>query len=147
MADVRAQRVDLPLLAVQRQDVVAPARVRPEALVEGAVQLLPLALEPLRERPVAPDLARELGHSQLRVVDVALHFCGRDRRGGNRAVMESMRIARVLPGLVREAARTATLVFEEAVAVPVPVLVDPGERAHSRIPQLANKRRAVGPPP
>src|SRR6185295_3320910 len=71
VADVRAERVDLPLLPVEREHVVAAARVRPEALVEGSLQLLRLALEPLRERPVTPDLARQLGGAQLRVVDVA----------------------------------------------------------------------------
>src|SRR4029077_12576880 len=60
VADVRAERVDLPLLPVEREHVVAAARVGPEAFGAGSLLLLRLALEPLRERPVAPDLARQL---------------------------------------------------------------------------------------
>src|SRR5205823_13281880 len=80
VADVRAERVDLPLLAVQGEHVVAAARVGPEALVEGAAQLLGLLLEPLGERTVAPDLAGQLGGAHLRVVDVALDLARSDRR-------------------------------------------------------------------
>ena len=80
VADVRAERVDAPLLAVERERVVAAAVLDPERLVEAAPQLGRLRLEPGGERIVAPDGARELGDPQLRVVDVALHLGRRDRR-------------------------------------------------------------------
>src|SRR5207244_6080113 len=110
-------------------------------------ELVGLVLEPRGERAGAPDLARERGHAQLRVVDVALHLAGRDRRGGERPVVEALRVARVFPGLVLEPARSSALVLDEAVAVAVAVLVDPGERPHGRVPQLANKFRVVRPAP
>ena len=65
--------------------------------------------EPVGELAVAPDLARELGHAPLRVVDVALHLARRDRRLGDPAVGEALRVARVLPRLVVEPAVAAPL--------------------------------------
>src|SRR5205085_8787745 len=130
-----------------REDVVAAARILPEALVEGAMELLRLSLEPLRERTVAPDLARELGHPPLRVVDVALHLARSDRRVGDRAVVESLRVTGVLPRLVFEPVRGAALVLDEAVPVAVAVLVDPAERPERRLLQRAHERRVVRPAP
>jgi hypothetical protein len=59
VAHVRRARVDGPLLTVERERVEA-APVNPERLVETRPQLVRLTLEPLRERLVAPDFAREL---------------------------------------------------------------------------------------
>ena len=80
VADVRAERVDLPLVAVEREHVEAAALVGPERLVEAVAELVGLAVEPLGELALAPDLPGELGHALLRVVDVSLHLDGRDRR-------------------------------------------------------------------
>src|SRR4029079_8192056 len=87
VADVRAERVDLPLLAVEREHVVAPAAFGPELLVESAPQFLGVALEPVGERAVAPDLAGHLGRAALGVVDVPLHLARRDRPACERAVV------------------------------------------------------------
>src|SRR5439155_13130634 len=98
----------------------------PEGLVEARPQRVRLVLEPRGQLAVAPDLARELGHAPLRVVDVALHLAGRDRRLGDPAVGKALRVAGVLPRLDVEPARAALLELDEPVAVAVAVLVDPG---------------------
>ena len=103
-------------------------------------QLGGLALQPLGERRVRPHRARQLGQPQLRVVDVALHLGRRDRRPRERAVVEALRVAGVLPRLVLEAARRAPLVLDEPVAVAVAVLVDPARAP--RAPARAAARRA-----
>src|SRR4029453_19551537 len=87
-------------------------------------------------RAVAPDLAGHLGRAALRVVDVPLHFAWRDRPACDRAVVEALGVARVLPGLVLEPALGSPLVLDEAVAVAVTVLVDPRERSHRGLLQL-----------
>jgi hypothetical protein len=61
--------------------------------------------------------------------------------------VEALGVARVLPGLILEPARCAALVLDEAVAVPVAVLVDPGERLQRRVPERAHERGVVGPAP
>ena len=132
---------------VQREHVVAAALVRPEALVERALELGGVLLEPVGERAIAPDLARELGRAELRVVDVALDLARRDRRLRQRPVVKALGVARVLPRLVREPARRPALVLDEPVAVAVAVLVDPPERAQRGLLELAHQRRVVGPAP
>src|SRR5207237_7518137 len=72
VAVVRAERVDLLLVAVERERVIAAPPVDPVGPVEALLKLARLALEPIRELAVAPDLAGELGGPKLRVVDVAL---------------------------------------------------------------------------
>ncbi|HZT90402.1 MAG TPA: hypothetical protein VFA05_00010 [Gaiellaceae bacterium] len=101
MAHVRGDGVDRALVAVEAERVEA---VDPERIVEAAPQLRRIPLEPVREQVVAPHLARELGEPQLRVVDVALHLDGRDRRLGQRPVVEHHRAVRVLPRLVPDPA-------------------------------------------
>src|SRR5262249_19816576 len=147
VTDVRAERVDALLLPVERERVVAAALLDPVGGVESVPQLLRLPLEPLRERGVAPHLPRELGRPPLRVVHVPLYLARRDRRRGEAAVMEALRVARVLPGLVREPARRPPLVLHEAVAVAVAKLVDPPERTQSWLLQPADERRVVRPAP
>ena len=119
----------------------------PERLVETRAQLCRLALEPLGELRVVPRLARDLGEPELRVVDVALHLARRDRRRREAAVVEALRVARVLPRLVLEPARGAPLVLDEAVAVAVAVLVDPAQRGERRLAQLTHERVVVRPTP
>ena len=94
----------LPLVGVERERVVAAALLAPEGLVEALPQLVGLRLEPLGQLALAPHVARQLGQPPLRVVDVALHLAGSDRRLGQPAVVEELRVAGVLPGLVDEAA-------------------------------------------
>jgi hypothetical protein len=124
MADVRTQRVDLLLLAVERERIVAALAV-PERLVERLAQPLRAPLEPVGERWVVPALARESRRAPKRVVGVALDLAGRDRRLGTRPVGEQDRVPRVLPALVVEPAGRAPAVLEEAVAVEVALLLDP----------------------
>jgi hypothetical protein len=79
VAHVRGHRVDPALVAVEPDDVVAVALVRPEVLLEPPVELAGLELEPLGELVVADDLPRELGDAALGVEDVALDLRRRDR--------------------------------------------------------------------
>src|SRR5205085_8121945 len=67
VADVGAERVDLALVAVERERVEAAAVVDPEGLVEAASQLFGLALQPRRELAITPHLARELGDAAFGV--------------------------------------------------------------------------------
>jgi hypothetical protein len=89
--EVRGERVERPLVVVEPQGVEA-ALVEPERLVEAPAQRGGLLLEPPGGRFVAPDLAGDLRHAQLRVVHVALHLHRRDRRLGQRAVVEGHRV-------------------------------------------------------
>ena len=97
MADVRAHRVDRPLVTIQRERVVAAAVLDPERLVEARLQRLRVPLEPGGELGITPHLARQLGRPALRVVHVPLHLARRDRRRRPTAVAESLRVPRVLP--------------------------------------------------
>jgi hypothetical protein len=103
--------------------------------------------ESTREPLVAPDLARDLGETALRVVDVPLHLHRRDRSFGERAVVEALRVAGVLPRLVREPGVDHPAVLDEAVPVAIAVAVDPLEREECRLAQALRERRVVGPPP
>ena len=147
MTHVRAARVDLALLPVERECVEASALVDPERLVEARSELVGLTLEPLGQRLVAPDLARELGEAALRVVDVALHLDRGDRCLGEPAVLEALRVAGVLPRLVREPGVDHAAVLDEAVAVAVAVAVDPFEREERGLAQPARERGIVRPAP
>src|SRR5262249_44181951 len=64
--DVRRQRVDLTLVAVQRERVM-PAPFHPEVAVEPALEVGGVPLEPVSSLVVAPHLAHEPGCSQPRV--------------------------------------------------------------------------------
>src|SRR2546430_17710385 len=111
--------MDLALPGAGAEWVVPAALLDPERLVEPRPQLLRLSFQPDRELAVAPHVARKLGDAPLRVVDVALHLTGRNRHFREAAVVEALRIPRVLPRLVVEAALGATFVLDETVAVPV----------------------------
>src|SRR6266508_4427275 len=90
---------------------------------------------------------RELRRPPLSVVDVPLHFAGRDRSLRQAPVVEELRVSGVLPRLVDEPTLGTALVLDEAVAVEVAVLVDPGEGAQGRLAQPAHERGVVGPAP
>ena len=147
MADVRAERVDLPLVAVERQRVVAAALLDPEGLVEAVTQLGCLALEAIGELAVTPYVTRDIDEPSFRVVHVTLHLAWSDRRLCQRAVVKALRIPRVLPGLVVEPTLGPALVLDEPVAVAVSVLVDPFEREQRRLFQVTDKGSVVGPAP
>jgi len=81
VADVRAQRVDLVAVRVQRECEVAVG-LDPEVAVEAALEVGRLLLELVGELRIVPDLAREPGAASLRVVGVALQLAGRAREAG-----------------------------------------------------------------
>ncbi len=118
----------------------------PERRVEPLAQRRRLSLQALRERGVAPDGARQLGGSQLRVVDVALHLGRRDRSARDRPVMEELRVVRVLPGLVLDPAVVSPFELDEAVAVAVGAL-DPVERPDRVAAKLVDQGVVAGPAP
>src|SRR5207245_8991015 len=90
--DVRAERIDAPLLAVERKRVVAAALVAPERLVEPALELVRLGVEPVSELAVTPHLACQVRDPPLRVVDVPLNLARRARRLRNRAVVNALAV-------------------------------------------------------
>ena len=61
--------------------------------------------------------------------------------------MEALRVPRVLPRLHLEPVLRAPLELDEAVAVAVAPLVDPGERGERRLLELVRERRVVRPAP
>src|SRR5262249_36545133 len=129
MSDVRAKRVDRPLITVEREcvDEVAVS-LAPECSVESVLELCRFALEAIGERTVAPHFTRELGRPDLGVVDVPLHLCRSDRAGCRGAVCERNRFVRVLPALVERPNLRSAAVLDEAVAVVIAVTVDPLQR-------------------
>src|SRR5262249_30351981 len=145
MADVRAHRVDLALLGVQGERVVASALLAPEGLVELPLQLASFRVEPRREVAVAPDVAGELGDPPLRVIDVSLHLARGDGRLRDGAVVEALRVVRVLPRLDLEPVLRSSVELDEAVAVEVAVLVDPTQRGQRGLLEVPCERDVVGP--
>ena len=81
VAVVRGQRVDLVALRVEREGEVLAVR-DPEVAVEAALEVGGLLLEPVGERRVLPDEARQAGAAHLRVVGVALELARRAREAG-----------------------------------------------------------------
>jgi hypothetical protein len=63
--DVRRQRVDAPLFAVERERVVTAAILAPVRLRRTRAELVGLASSRSRELALAPDLARELGDARF----------------------------------------------------------------------------------
>src|SRR5512133_4233391 len=119
VADVRAERVDLLLVAVEREHVEAAPLLVPERLVEARAELVRLTVQAFPELTLPPALTGKLGQAALRFVDVALNLDGRDRWGRQRSVGEALRVPRVLPGLVVQARLSALLVLDETVTIAV----------------------------
>ena len=126
MAHVRRERVDGPLLVVERHRVPASV-VEPEVAVERGLEVGRLLAVALRRLLVA-HLNSEVVAREVRAVDVALHLAQGDRRLGQIAVGKAHRVPRVLPALVGEAAVGRPLVLDVAVAVTVAELLDPLDR-------------------
>ena len=93
---------------------------------------------------VAP-VAGQVGHRSAGGEDVALDLGERDRRLGGRAVHVPDRIARILPALVEQAEPRAPLVLDEAVAVEVAGVVDPGQGREGVRPQAVEQRVVARP--
>src|SRR5438132_8529732 len=135
MADVGGQRVDLPLLGVERERVVPPA-LDPEVAIEAAPELSRVALQPARRLLVVPHLAQQASRSEPRVVGVALQLTGADRGLGLPAVREENRVVRVLPAVVvdRTLRIRSLVVLDVAVTVAVCGPFEPAER-RARLPR------------
>jgi hypothetical protein len=128
---VGRESVDLTLLPVQRQDVVASLLV-PEVAVEALTELRGLVLEPCGERRIAPHFPGEPGRPVPRVVCIALKLAGCDRRLRDGSVREQNRIPRVLPTMVVETTRRPGAILEVAVAVRITRSLDPPQCGTSR---------------
>src|SRR5204863_3874208 len=128
MARIRGDRIDRAFLSVECEHVVAEL-VAPEVAVEPLAELLRLSFQVGRELLVPPDFASQPSSAHVRVVGIPLDLGGRDRRLRGAAVRELNPGVGVLPAVVLESLRRAALVFEVAVAIEIPFLVDPTERA------------------
>ena len=113
-------RASLRLLSVEGERVVAPALVVDPYASSKRVRSSAASASSRSASSLAPDLARELRQPDLRLVHVALHLDRGDRRLRVAAVVEALRVARVLPRLVVEPAVGARAVLDEAVVVASP---------------------------
>ena len=77
---------------------------------------------------VAVDRPRSAAPARQAAYSVPLDFAQGDRTHRQRSVLVHHRIVGVLPALVNETGRRATLVLDEAVTIAVAVPVDPAER-------------------
>ena len=147
--DVRGERVDAPLLAVERERVEAAALLDPERLVERASRARP---------PRARAGRRARGRATPSRAISAMRRSSRRRRSPAPRTARSAPVAmrpswkrcesaRVLPRLHLEPVRRAPLELDEAVAVAVAPLVDPAQRRERRLLQLVGERRVVRPAP
>ena len=139
VADVGRERVDLPLLAVQREREAAALR-EPEVAVEA--RLAPPL--PVRAARPAPRRPRSRARAARSAAWRRTRSPGSRRRraAAARACRRANddRVPRVLPALVLEAGLgVAPLVLDVAVAVAVAVLVDPLERRARRGLELAHQ--------
>ena len=90
-------------------------------------------------------MAGQPSHRPVCREDIALDLGQRDRAFGRTAVEMADRIARILPALVEQPELGAALVFDEAVAVEVPGVLDPAERRKRVRPQPIEQRVVAGP--
>src|SRR4029453_11030640 len=145
VADVRAERVDLLAVAVQRQSEVL-ALGDPEISVEAALELSSLLLELRRELWVLPDLARKPRGADLGVVCVPLELARRPREARQTVVPVRDRIPRVFPALVLEARLlVAALVRDVAVPHQIRVLLAPLQWGARLVLQFADEPAIAGP--
>src|ERR687896_2020957 len=86
----------------------------------------------------------KLGRSPQRGMDVALDLAGRDRTSRQLAVRVEDRVPGVLPALLVEAERRATLVLDEAVTIEIGGSLDPGQRPFDMRPQLLHEGAISG---
>src|SRR6202042_2509297 len=79
-------------------------------------------------------------------VYVRLDLAKGDRPLRKPAIMMENRIEGILPSLIREALLGLAMIFDEAVAVAVAVMIDPGERCLGVRPQRAHRLKIAGAP-
>src|SRR6185312_7890945 len=132
------------LVAVERQRVEAELgtpELRAEALTQSDRLL---ALFP--RQVVMAQRLRQSGRGDMRSIGIGLHFAKRDRPFRDAPVGVEHGVARVLPSLLQETARRAPLVFDESVAVPIAVVLDPRERRPAVRPDRLDEGEIVGTP-
>ena len=88
VAHVRCHRVDLLLIGVEPDHVVAAALIRPERLVEPIGQIIGFSSEPLGQGGIAHEVFRHLRDPELGVVHVTLDLRRRDGQVGDPPVRE-----------------------------------------------------------
>ena len=117
---------------------------KPECGVESGLELLGGRVLPGGELRLAA-MTGQARHRATRGIDVALDLGQGDRPIRRPAVEMTDRIARILPALVQEPELRASLVLDEAVAVEVARVVDPGEGGQGVRPQPVEQRVVAGP--
>ena len=92
----------------------------------------------------SPERRRKHGGVPLGTVDVRLHFAKRDRTFRSAAVAMENRVVRVLPTLIRETILGLAVIFDEAVAVAIPISIDPLQRRFDIRPQQPHRIEVAG---
>ena len=144
VADVRSHRVHLPAVAVDGEREAAPG-LEPIVSVEPRLQLRGGPVQPDGELGIVPDLPGEASAPDLGVVHVTLDLTCRPGQLGVRAVREKDGVPRVLPALVLQAGLHALLVVDVAVAVVIPIRIDPGQRRPCLELEVADDLVVAGP--
>src|SRR5712691_2420692 len=92
-----------------------------------------------------PELTSETRTAHLGVVNVALNFASRTRQTREGAIGEQDGVPGVFPALVLQPRLlVAAAVLDIAIAITVPVIVDPGERSpgfHLKLPYKCSVAR------
>ena len=136
---VRAQDLTRCLGPVQRQGVgaepLAPERLL-EALAERCGDLLQF-----RSAGLVTQCPGDRSAAAIGAVGIGLDFDQGDRALRQPPVRMAHRILAILPALVQETLVIAPAVLDEAVAVPVAMVLEPCNRLLDRWPQLAGSRK------
>src|ERR1700761_6067000 len=112
-----------PLVAIQGHRVVFTV-VKPESLVYEIPQLLRLLLC-LSCKMVFVQQPQELRNSEKCANGISLYFNQCNGRLGDSAIAVTVRVARILPPLIKESLRITSAVLDQPVAVQVTVIQDP----------------------
>src|SRR6266568_9348147 len=93
-----------------------------------------------------PELPSQMRCAHLGVVDIALNFAGGTRQARERAIGEQNGVPGVFPALVHQSClRVAAAVLDIAIAIAIPIFVDPGERSPGFHLQLPYKLSIASP--
>src|SRR5690348_4197996 len=126
------------LVTIERQ------RVEPElGAPEAGAEAFPQRVRLLTQRPRHVVMSQRLSESrsgELRGIGIRLHLTEGDRPFRNAPVGVKHRITRVLPALLQQAVRCAPLIFDEPVAVTIPVALDPRQRRADVRPDRLDER-------
>src|SRR5207244_11534313 len=115
-------------------------------VVELTLQIGCILLQAVGEFSIMPELTSETRTAHLGVVNVALNFASRTRQTRECAIGEQDGVPGVFPALVLQPRlRVAAAVLDIAIAIAVPVIVDPGERSPGFHLQLPYQCSIAGP--